>query len=316
MDAGKRITDLPEMESVPAGTAYLAESGDGAGTRHIKFEKLAEAIGKLLKLGNMEKLTTKEKSSFVGAMNEVNKKAETAFTGTDGIKAGTAGLVPAPQPEDEGKVLGSDGMWVSVNSGTAGNESGSSKGRLKTIEEIEANTEEGYDVDALPVKEINSKFGGITEFIVDEDSGKITGYKTKVGADTVFPFSSRIDLGKITGHSFSYSGSATTQYTMTTDIGKIVNISGFIGLYIRVGNTGAVSPSTVSIYIDTSTNNNNWSNVVTSSPCNRPGFSEITPYNQDKVILSSTVNARYVRIRITSTDRETVTINGSVIYSD
>lgn len=186
MDAGKRITDLPEMESVPAGTACLAESGDGAGTRHIKFEKMAAAIGELLKLGDMKKLDTKEKSSFVAALNEVNKKTETAFTGTDGIKDGTVGMVPMPKPEDEGKVLGAGGKWVDPATGGGGSES---KGRLKTIEEIEANTEEGYDVDALPVKEINSKFGGITEFIVDEDSGQITGYKTKVGADTVFPFS-------------------------------------------------------------------------------------------------------------------------------
>ena len=30
----------------------------------------------------------------------------------------------------------------------------------------------------------------ISEFIIDQQSGMITGYKTKVGADTVFPFSS------------------------------------------------------------------------------------------------------------------------------
>lgn len=36
---------------------------------------------------------------------------------------------------------------------------------------------------------INSSFGGVSQFIVDDSTGKITGYKTKVGADTVFPFS-------------------------------------------------------------------------------------------------------------------------------
>lgn len=30
--------------------------------------------------------------------------------------------------------------------------------------------------------------GGVSQFIVDDSTGKITGYKTKVGADTVFPF--------------------------------------------------------------------------------------------------------------------------------
>ena len=161
MNAGKRITDLPEMESVPAGTAYLAESGDGAGTRHIKFEKMAEAIGKLLKLGNMEKLDTKEKKSFVGALNEVNGKTETAFTGTDGIKAGTGGMVPAPQPENEGQVLGANGQWVDPATGG----SVKIKGILNSVEEVLANTDEGdnngcYVVNASVVKEIIQWFAG------------------------------------------------------------------------------------------------------------------------------------------------------------
>ncbi len=36
---------------------------------------------------------------------------------------------------------------------------------------------------------VNSSLGGVSQFIVDDSTGKITGYKTKVGADTVFPFS-------------------------------------------------------------------------------------------------------------------------------
>lgn len=38
--------------------------------------------------------------------------------------------------------------------------------------------------------QLDQKFGGVEQFIVDGETGKITGYKTKVGADTVFPFSS------------------------------------------------------------------------------------------------------------------------------
>ena len=30
--------------------------------------------------------------------------------------------------------------------------------------------------------------GGVSQFIVDDSTGKITGYKTKAGADTVFSF--------------------------------------------------------------------------------------------------------------------------------
>lgn len=39
-------------------------------------------------------------------------KQYTAFVGTDGTTAGTAGLVPAPATTDAGKVLGANGNWV------------------------------------------------------------------------------------------------------------------------------------------------------------------------------------------------------------
>ena len=41
-----------------------------------------------------------------------------AFTGTDGNTAGTAGLVPAPATTDAGKYLKADGTWATVQSGT------------------------------------------------------------------------------------------------------------------------------------------------------------------------------------------------------
>lgn len=65
---------------------------------------------------------------------------------------------------------------------------------LDTKEEILANTEAGKVAGANGVKEIvteiNDSLGGVSQFIVDETTGKITGYKTEIGgADTVFPFS-------------------------------------------------------------------------------------------------------------------------------
>ena len=42
--------------------------------------------------------------------------------------------------------------------------------------------------EAKAVKELNNSLGGFTPII--DSTGKITGYKTMVGADTVFPFSS------------------------------------------------------------------------------------------------------------------------------
>lgn len=60
---------------------------------------------------------------------------------------------------------------------------------LNSKEEIEANTSENMIAGADAVKEVYSSLGGVSQFIVDDSTGKITGYKTKVGADTVFPFS-------------------------------------------------------------------------------------------------------------------------------
>ena len=183
MDLGRKITDLEKMENVPKGTSYLAEAGDGSGTKQIEHEKLVEKIGEDLKLGNLEELDTKSQESVVKAINEVNKKAGTTFEGTDGIKAGTAGVVPQPQPEDAGKVLGANGQWVPPGEG-------GSLDILDDKEQLEANTDKGKLVDALVVKELNDCFGGVTQLVVDKETGQLTGYKTNIGgADTVFPFS-------------------------------------------------------------------------------------------------------------------------------
>ena len=66
---------------------------------------------------------------------------------------------------------------------------------LDTLSDIGNVTSKGFLTDALAVKELNTNvnelnnsLGGFTPII--DSTGKITGYKTKVGADTVFPFSS------------------------------------------------------------------------------------------------------------------------------
>ena len=61
---------------------------------------------------------------------------------------------------------------------------------LNSKEEIEANTSENMIAGAEAVKEVYSSLTDQPTFEYDE-SGKITGYKTKIGgADTVFPFNS------------------------------------------------------------------------------------------------------------------------------
>lgn len=250
MDLGRKITDLEKMENVPNGTSYLAEAGDGSGTKQIEHEKLVKKIGEDLKLGNLAELDTKSKESVVKAVNEVNKKAGTTFEGTDGIKAGTAGVVPQPQPEDAGKVLGANGQWVPP--GEAG-----SLDVLKTMEELEANTDKGKLPDALLVKEVNNKFGSVTRLITDEESGKLIGYTTKEGADTVFPFiRSSVSDGMVY---FKKGGSVDFSEIITEYLSKKVsdfNASNFKAvlsqgnlstLSVNDGSSSTYSPATITL---------------------------------------------------------------------
>ena len=121
MNAGKPIRELEEVASVAAGSSYIVESGDGAGTKRITHENLVKAVGDDLPLGIMEDLQTDNKDTLVGAINETLEKTDIpAFEGVEGAQAGKAGLVPAPQVGDEGKVLGSNGQWVTGGGGGAG----------------------------------------------------------------------------------------------------------------------------------------------------------------------------------------------------
>lgn len=55
----------------------------------------------------------------IDANNEISATDTTYsdFTGTDGVSAGTAGLVPAPATTDDGKYLKADGTWATVAGG-------------------------------------------------------------------------------------------------------------------------------------------------------------------------------------------------------
>ena len=101
-----------------------------------------------------------------------------------------------------------------------------SKKVLTTMEEVEANTNETNLVAAPVVAELNNKLAGQPEFLYDA-SGKITGYKTPGGADTVFPFTDT----KTKGATFSLSevgssdpsGGSPTSYFPT--FGKKVRVT-------------------------------------------------------------------------------------------
>lgn len=67
---------------------------------------------------------------------------------------------------------------------------------LTSMEEVEANTNETNLVAAQVVAELNNKLAGFEP--VCDSTGKITGYKTAGGADTVFPFNTGFKKAKVT----------------------------------------------------------------------------------------------------------------------
>lgn len=65
------------------------------------------------------KLTAGSNVQITGTTISATDTTYSNFTGTDGVDAGTAGLVPAPATTDAGKYLKADGTWDSVQAGPA-----------------------------------------------------------------------------------------------------------------------------------------------------------------------------------------------------
>lgn len=215
MNAGKPIRELEEVASVAAGSSYIVESGNGAGTKRITHENLVKAVGDDLPLGIMEDLQTDDKNNLVGAVNEVLKKTGETFKGADEIRPGNKGAVPAPQVEDREKFLRGDGTWAPVQGTGSGVDAETLEGHnaeyfqaaedqmlntsnktvvgainqlqektgdiLDSKEEIEANTTEDMIAGALPVKELYKNLGGVV--ISAEGSGEDVKYFAQLGAD-------------------------------------------------------------------------------------------------------------------------------------
>ena len=77
---------------------------------------------------------------------------------------------------------------------------------------LAAVNQEGFVPGAKPVAQLISDLGAAPEFVIDKSTGKITGYKTKAGADTVFPFSSTPLLN------MKFSQMPTTNYYTSTNL--------------------------------------------------------------------------------------------------
>lgn len=81
-------------------------------------------------------------------------------------------------------------FWTTAKSVDAadGNNLETKVGAIKGITTSTNTTTTGYAADATTIKALNDSLQGF-EPVIDSQTGKMTGYKTKVGADTVFPFS-------------------------------------------------------------------------------------------------------------------------------
>lgn len=81
MNNGMTFTDLPHADTIPDGTAFAVEMGDGSGTKHVKHEDVINAVADALALGNPAELETVAKDNFVNAINEIKRKTDSATGG-------------------------------------------------------------------------------------------------------------------------------------------------------------------------------------------------------------------------------------------
>lgn len=62
----------------------------------------------------------------------------------------------------------------------------------KNMNDLEQRISNGFAKAKTNIDSLNRDLSAVPEFVIDKSTGKITGYKTKAGADTVFPFSAQL----------------------------------------------------------------------------------------------------------------------------
>lgn len=93
MNQGKTIFDLEQATTVPAGSRYVVEMGDGTGTKSVTHEDVVKAVGGDLPLGDTKNLETNAKDNFVNAINEIKERTDNASGGAAiRVRTGDPGL--------------------------------------------------------------------------------------------------------------------------------------------------------------------------------------------------------------------------------
>ena len=81
MNQGQTIFELEHATTVPAGSRYVVEMGDGTGTKAVTHEDVVKAVGGDLPLGDTKDLETLAKDNFVAAINEIKERTDKASGG-------------------------------------------------------------------------------------------------------------------------------------------------------------------------------------------------------------------------------------------
>lgn len=189
---------------------YLEKAGDASNTTAVfsaskeranisTGEKLSVIFGKIAKFFSDLKTV-----AFTGNYSDLSGTPSVVSKTADGLCPKNGGTTT--------KFLRDDGTYAVPTSSVSG---------LSTLEQVTAAATAGNvtaPVGAGALAEVNSSLTDQPTFEYDE-SGKITGYKTKIGgADTVFPFNNRI---KLTGAKYNiYITSSDNARNVTVDVLK------------------------------------------------------------------------------------------------
>lgn len=159
-----------------------------------------------------------------------------AFTGTDGQTAGSAGLVPAPATTDAGKVLGADGSWVAGGptiAQTIGNSTTSVMSQDATSSMIFADPTSGNNI-KIGNGASTSAFRGIS---IGAGATASVANATAVGATT--------NVSGTGAAAFGFNAIARSQESIAAGYQAVVqansNRSVAIGYTASAGNTSAIS---------------------------------------------------------------------------
>ena len=131
-----------------------------------------------------DKLTAGSNIQINGNSISATDTTYSVFTGTDGMVAGTSGLVPAPATTDDGKYLKSDGTWATVQGGGSAATVFYLPDRASALTSTFSIYKDSALTTAATIQEIyNATVDGVVVFVVDTQYFDETYVVTAAGYD-------------------------------------------------------------------------------------------------------------------------------------